>query len=135
MKDRARTAQRILEVQQQLHRIEELKYAQIQQKLARAEADQRELTQALSEDEALRGLFVDMTVRRLIGLRQEAARLASELEEQAKVLIEHAGRVRNAERLKDDLGVELHRTGERKELEAILEVTLARADASLKQDP
>ncbi len=40
MKDRARTAERIVDVQRQLHRIEELKYAQIQQKLAQAETDQ-----------------------------------------------------------------------------------------------
>jgi hypothetical protein len=134
MKDRARAAERIVNVQKQLHRIEELKYAQIQQKLAQAETDQLELTRALSEDEALHGLFVDMTVRRLIALRQEAARLGVELEEQAKALIEHGGRLKNAERLRDDLGVEVRRVDERKELERILEVTLARGDASLKQD-
>jgi len=134
MKDRARAAERIVSVQKQLHRIEELKYAQIQQKLVRAETDQLELTQALSEDGALHGLFVDVTVRRLIALRQAAARLGVELEEQAKALIEHGGRLKNAERLRDDLGVEVRRVDERKELERILEVTLARGDASLKQD-
>jgi hypothetical protein len=134
MKDRARAAERIVNVQKQLHRIEEIKYAQIQQKLAQAETDQLELTRALSEDEALHGLFVDMTVRRLIALRQEAARLGAELEEQAKALIEHGGRLKNAERLRDDLGVEVRRVDERKELERILEVTLIRGDASLKQD-
>ncbi len=98
------------------------------------ETDQAELTQALSEDEALHGLFIDMTVRRLITLRQEAARLGAELEEQAKALIEHGGRLKNAERLRDNLGVEIRRVDERKELERILEVSLARGDASLKQD-
>jgi hypothetical protein len=134
MKDRARAAERILSVQKQLHRIEELKYAQIQQKLARAETDQLELTQALSEDEALHGLFVDVTVRRLIALRQEAARLGEALKSQAKALLEHGGRLKNAERLKDDLEVEIRRVDERKELERILEVSLAKGDASLKQD-
>jgi hypothetical protein len=134
MKDRARAAERIVNVQKQLHRIEELKYAQIQQKLVQAETDQLELTRALSEDEALHGLFVDMTVRRLVALRQVAARLGVELEEQAKALIEHGGRLKNAERLRDDLSVEVRRVDERKELERILEVTLATGDASLKQD-
>ena len=134
MKDRARAAERIVNVQKQLHRIEEIKYAQIQQKLVQAETDQLELTRALSEDEALHGLFVDMTVRRLTALRQTAARLGAELEEQAKALIEHGGRLKNAERLRDDLGVEVRRVDERKELERILEVTLIRGDASLKQD-
>jgi hypothetical protein len=134
MKDRARAAERILGVQKQLHRIEELKYAQIQQKLSRAETDQVELTQALSQDDALHGLFVDVTVRRLAALRQEAARLGAELESQAKALLEHGGRLKNAERLKDDLAVEIRRADERKELERILEVALVKGDASLKQD-
>lgn len=134
MRDRAKSAERIVGVQKQLHRIEEIKYAQIQQKLARAEQDQLELTQALSEDDALHGMFVDVTVRRLIGLRQAAARLSEELREQAKALIEHGGRLKNAERLKEDLDVEIRRLDERKELDRILEVTLARDDASLKQD-
>jgi uncharacterized small protein (DUF1192 family) len=134
MKDRARAAERILGVQKQLHRIEELKYAQIQQKLSRAETDQVELTQALSQDDALHGLFVDVTVRRIAALRQEAARLGAELESQAKALLEHGGRLKNAERLKDDLAVEIRRADERKELERILEVALVKGDASLKQD-
>jgi hypothetical protein len=134
MKDRARAAERILGVQKQLHRIEELKYAQIQQKLSRAETDQVELTQALSQDDALHGLFVDVTVRRRAALRQEAARLGAELESQAKALLEHGGRLKNAERLKDDLAVEIRRADERKELERILEVALVKGDASLKQD-
>jgi len=135
MKDRARTAERIIGVQKQLHRIEELKYAQIQQKLARGEADQRELTEALSEDGALHGLFVDVTVRRLIALRQEAARLGAALESQAKAVLEQGGQLKNAERLRDSIGVEIRRVDERKELERVLEVTLAmEGDASLKQD-
>lgn len=134
MKDRMRAAERIVSVQKQLHRIEELKYAQIQQKITQAEKDQLELMQALSEDGALHGLFVDVTVRRLTALRQEVARLGAELEEQAKALIEHGGRLKNAERLRDDLGVEVRRVDERKELERVLEVTLAKDHASLKQD-
>lgn len=134
MKDRVKAAERIVDVQKQLHRIEEVKYAQIQQKIARAEQDQLELTEALSADDALHGLFVDVTVRRLIGLRQAVAQLGEELKEQAKALIAHGGRLKNAERLKDSLDVEIRRIDERKDLERILEVTLARDHASLKQD-
>ena len=79
MKDRARSAERIVGVQKQLHRIEEVKYAQIQQKIVRAEMDQAELTAALSKDDALHGLFVDVTVRRLVSLRQEVARLGTKV--------------------------------------------------------
>jgi hypothetical protein len=134
MKDRARGAQRILEVQRQLHRTEELKFAQLQQQLAKVEQDQLELTHALSEDGALHSLFIDVTVRRLIALRQEASRLARDKTERARSLIAHAGRLRNAERLADGLKLDLRRAGERRELEEVLDVSLARGDASLKQD-
>ncbi len=133
MKDRARSARRILEVQRQLHRLEELKYALVQQQLAKAEQEQLELTQALSEDGALHSLFIDMSARRLTALRQEAGRLAAEREVRARSLLAHAGRLKNAERLADDLELELRRAGERAELEEVLDVALA-SDASLKQD-
>ena len=134
MKARARAAERILEVQKQLHRLEELKFAQLQQRMAKLEAEQRELTQALSEDDALHGLFVDMTVRRLQTLKAEESRLKPEWQARAERVIEHGGRVRNAERLKDELDVEVRRLDERTELEEVLEVRLASGDASLKQD-
>jgi hypothetical protein len=133
MKDRARAARRMLQVQKQLHRLEELKYALIQQRLARTEQEQLELSQALSEDGALHSLFIDMSARRLTALRQEAGRLAAEREEHARSLLAHAGRLRNAERLAAELELELRRDGERAELEEVLEVALA-SDASLKQD-
>ncbi len=134
MKARANAAQRILEVQRQLHRLEELKFAQLQQKMTRLEAEQRELTQALSEDDALHGLFVDMTVRRLLAIKAEAGRLKPEWQAGAQSLIEHGGRARNAERLCDELGLELRRLEERAELEEVLKVGLIRDDASLEQD-
>jgi hypothetical protein len=134
MKDRARTAKRLFEVQRQLHRIEELKFAQLQKRLADLEAEQLELTRALSEDGALHGLFFDMTVRRLIAARQEIARLLPEQQAQARILIAYAGRMRHAERLAETLDLDLRRTRERSDLEEILDVSLASADASLKQD-
>lgn len=134
MRDRAQGAKRMLEVQRQLHRLEELKFAQLQQRLAKLEQEQLELSRALSEDGALHGLFVDMTVRRLLLLRQEAARLMPEYEAQAKRLIEHTGRVKTAERLADDLAIELRRHRERLELEEVLERRVGAPDASLKQD-
>jgi uncharacterized small protein (DUF1192 family) len=134
MKERARTARRILEVQRQMHRLEEVKFAQLQQRMARLEKEQLELTQALSQDDALHGLFVDVTVRRIAALKAEANRLKPEWQARAEKLIEHGGRVRNAERLSDELDLELRRLAERAELEEVLEVGIVRTDASLKQD-
>jgi glutamine phosphoribosylpyrophosphate amidotransferase len=134
MKDRSKSAHRILAVQKQLHRIEELKLAQFQKRVAMLENEQADLMGALSEDDALQGLFIDMTVRRLTASRLQVSQLEPELEAASKSVLEHAGRVRNAERLADELDEELRRAAERQDLEDILEISLTSEDASLKQD-
>ncbi len=125
---------RIADVQKQLHNLEEVKYARLQQKMTECRSAQDELSKALSNDDALHGLFVDVTVRRLKSLRQEEAKLAPEIEAQARVVLEHGGRLRNSERLKDELTVELRRIEEREELERLLEAGFAQALASSEQD-
>jgi hypothetical protein len=134
MRDRVKSLKRILEVQRHLHSMEELKYARLQQQLVRCQSEQRELAGALSEEGALRGLFLDVTVRRLKSLQQEEGKLKPEIEAQARVLLEHGGRVRNSERLAEELQVELRRVEEREDLEQLLEAGFARAAASSKQD-
>ena len=134
MRDRVRSLKRILEVQRHLHSLEEVKYARLKQRLATCQNAQHELANALSKDEALHGLFIDVTVRRLKSLRQEEARLMIEIEAQARVLLHHSGRLRNSERASEDLSVELRRVEERQELEQLLESGMAQARASSKQD-
>jgi hypothetical protein len=133
MRERVRSLKRILEVQRHLHNVEELKFARLKQQVQRCQNEQRELAEALSEEGALHGLFLDMTVRRLKSLQQEESRLAPELEAQARVLLEHGGRMRNSERLAEALAVEVAREDERRDLETLLEARFAQ-DASSKQD-
>jgi len=134
MKARAKGAKRILEVQKHLHDIAESKYLQIKQKLDACEQDERELANALSDEGALHGLFIDVTVKRLAAVRQEARRIEGVLQQCARAVLEQGGRVRNAKRLVESLEVEVRRVDERGDLEAMLEVQLAREGASLKQD-
>jgi hypothetical protein len=134
MRDRVRSLKRIADVQKQLHNLEEVKYARLQQRMAECRSAQDELSKALSNDDALHGLFVDVTVRRLKSLRQEEAKLVPEMEAQARVVLEHGGRLRNSERLKEELTVELKRIEEREELERLLEAGFAQALASSEQD-
>ena len=134
MRDRVRSLKRIADVQKQLHNLEEVKYARLQQRMAECRSAQDELSKVLSNDDALHGLFVDVTVRRLKSLRQEEAKLVPEIEAQARVVLEHGGRLRNSERLKDEVTVELRRVEEREELERLLEAGFAQALASSEQD-
>jgi hypothetical protein len=77
---------------------------------------------------------MDVTVRRIKSLQQEEARLAPEVDAQARVLVQHAGRLRNSERLSEELQVEMRRVEEREELERLLESGLAIQRASSEQD-
>ena len=134
MRGRSQSAKRMLEVQKHLHSIEELKYLRLKQQIDTCETEQRELTEALSSEDALHGLFLDMSVRRIQALKQEEIRLMPLLQKQARVLVEHGGRIKNTERLVEELEYEERRADERSDLEEILEVMLAKGSASLKQD-
>lgn len=134
MRDRVKSLKRILEVQRHLHNVEELKLARLKQQVLQCQSEQRALAAALSEDGALRDLFLDVTARRIKSLQQEESRLAPALEAQARVLIEHGGRMRNSERLSEELAVEVAREDERRELEQLLEARFARDGASSEQD-
>src|SRR5262249_12777979 len=98
------------------------------------QSEQGELTAALSGDGALHSLFMDVTVRRIKSLQQEESKLTPQVEAQGRVLVEHGGRLRNSERLSDELAIELRRVEEREELERLLEAGFALDGASSKQD-
>jgi hypothetical protein len=134
MRGRSQNAKRMLEVQKHLHSIEELKYLRLKQQIDKCETEQRELTETLSSEDALHGLFLDMSVRRIKALKQEEIRLMPLLQKQASVLVDHGGRIKNTERLVKELEYEERRDEERSDLEEILEVMLAKRSASLKQD-
>jgi predicted methyltransferase len=135
MRDRVRSIKRMLDVQRHLHSLEELKYVRLQQQLEKYNDERKALSDALSSEDALHGLFTDMTVRRLKRLENEQARLLPEVEAQAAVVLKHGGLLRNTERLAEELSVELARDEERAELERLIEAGLAAGGASSKQDP
>lgn len=134
MRDRAKSIKRVLQVQKHLHAREELRYVRLTQQLHACQEAQDALTNALSSDDALHGLFMDVTVRRLQSLRLEESRLAPQIEAQARVLSEHGARLSNSERLSAELDDELKRVEERIELEQLLEAGFARDGASSEQD-
>ena len=133
MRDRAKSLKRIIEVQRQLHNLEELKLARLQQEVTRCQNERKELANAASTQESLEGLFADLTARRMKALHQQEARLMPQVNAQAKVVLEHGGRMRNSERLAEELMVEVRREDERLMLEELLEVDFARQFASYKQ--
>jgi hypothetical protein len=135
MRQRLKGMKRIVEVQRHLYNLEEVKYARLTSELARLQTAQEELRHAFANDEALQGLFVDLMVRRLKALQQDEVNLKPLIEAQARVMLDHGGRLRNSERVAEDLGVELRRVEERDELERLMEAAFAQEFASSEQDP
>ena len=127
MRARDRQSQRILTVQRQLHRIEQWKMAELEQRLADLDATQRDLISALNEDHALHGLFLDTMARRLKSLAEEADRVMPLKQAQSLVLLAQAVRSRLAERLARAARQDLERETERKELLEIVDQFLRSA--------
>ena len=116
MSTQARKIQRILGVQQQLHRIEEWKLADLERTLERLETSQQDVIRALNEDDALQGLFIDAMARRLRSLSEEASRVGQDRDTQSARLLEHGARKICAERLAETVQRHVVRTADKRQL-------------------
>jgi uncharacterized coiled-coil protein SlyX len=120
-KARAKKAKRILAVEKQLRRIEDLKMYQLQRRLVQLEAEQVDIIEALNKDGALQGLFIDTMAKRLGALAEEANRVACERDEQARRVIARATEEKCAERLSERLDDQVRRLEQRKGLAELIE--------------
>ena len=124
---------RILDVQQQLHRIEEWRLADLDRTLLALAASEQELIRALNEDDALQGLFIDATARRLASIAEQAARVGEEKTAQEQRLLEHAARKLCAERLAQAVDREVAQAADKRTLlDAIERFIAPAAQASRK---
>jgi hypothetical protein len=124
-------AERILAAEQQLHRIEQWKLADLERSLAELDAMQVELIGALNDTNALHGLFIDATARRLSSIAEEAERMARQKENQSLQLKEYARRVKICERLASEHRQDLEREREARELLDVVEQIVGRKSTSL----
>lgn len=124
-------ARRILAAEQQLHRIEQWKLADIERRLADLDAMQVELIGALNDTNALHGLFIDNTARRLSSIAEEAERVGREKEVQLLELKAHATRVKICERLALEYRLDFEQEKEGKALLDIVEQFVGRKRTSL----
>ena len=121
---KAEKSRRILVALEQLHRVEQWKMADLERRLAELEQEKVELISALNDNEALHGLFIDATARRLSSTAEVAERVARAKEEQALKLREYAARVKISERLTSQHEQEAAREREAKELLDVVEQTV-----------
>lgn len=131
MDRRLKKIKRILNVQEQLHRMAEWRLASLQRKEEELLKEQSDLIEALNGDDLLQVAFVPVTARRLQTLAAETAHVARSKEEQAQVMHDRAMQVKRTERMIEDLTRHHRREVEKKGLLDILDVLSARKDASL----
>jgi hypothetical protein len=131
VKKRADKARRILAAEAQLYRIEQLKMAALERRAAELETTQVELIAALNDSDALQGLFIDTTARRLSSISEEAERVRRDKAAQGLILKEHATRVKMSERLFREHAKEFEREKEGKELLDVVEQFVGRKPTSL----
>ncbi|HZT49257.1 MAG TPA: hypothetical protein VFA64_14880 [Hyphomicrobiaceae bacterium] len=127
-------ARRILALQEQLHRVEHWRLLELQHRAAELDRERQELIAALNDDDALAGLFLDATARRLVAIARGADDVARQEQLQGERLAEQAMQVACAERLEERVSLEARRESEKKALGEVIEAAVGRANASSPQD-
>ena len=103
LKRRLNKIERILAVQEKLHRLAEWKLAKIEERQAGLTSERRSLVDALNGNDLLQGLFVEAMAKRLAALARETDRVSREREEQVRQLFAEALRLGRTERMTETL--------------------------------
>lgn len=128
----AKGSARILSVQQQLRKIEEVKLGELQRKLQAIKDEQVALVAAMNDDGALQNLFLDTMALRLKTLADRERRAEIAVNWQAVAVRQEATKEKAAERVATRRAQDEAAKREQKELEEILEQLGHAQDASLR---
>lgn len=128
----AKGSARILSVQQQLRKIEEVKLGELQRKLQAIKDEQVALVAAMNDDGALQNLFLDTMALRLKTLAEHERRAEISVNWQAVAVRQEATKEKAAERVATRRAQDEAAKREQKELEDILEQLGHAQDASLR---
>lgn len=101
MRKRARELSRLVTVLERLHRMEEVKKLDLDRQFHELKRSEEEIINALNRGDVLHGLFLDTTSRFLRSVAQEADRVSEAAQSQSAKVLEQAGKVRQAEKLRD----------------------------------
>ena len=131
MQNRLKKVERVLAVQEQLHRLAQWKMAALEREKAQNAEGQIDLLSALNADNQLHGLFVEAMTRRLAALSRDAERLERARRVMEQQLSEEGLKLKRTEKMTHRVRRE-HQLGRDKRLFQDLLETLAKArDASL----
>lgn len=119
--DRAARLARIVKVQEQLHRAEERRLAEIQQEFDRLRQDEIDLIALLNAEDGLAGLFMDATVNRLRSVAEQQIQTALKRQAQTQAVLETGSRLKAAEKLLTEAEREARREAEQQQLSEAME--------------
>jgi hypothetical protein len=131
MKQRLLKAGRAVKVQQQLHKMAEVKLSEIGRKITAVRDDEAILLETLNKHDQLQGLFVAARAKRLQGLAVLAAQLEAAKSAQQQATFEKGMKVKRAEKMAGALKEEAQRFLEKKTFLEILDRMSSKKDASL----
>ncbi|WP_157961486.1 hypothetical protein [Microvirga flavescens] len=131
MDKRLRKTQRLLKVQEQMHRIAEWKLAGLQRQASELRDAQETLIQTLNDDDALHGLFVAPAARRLQQLAGQSSQVEAAQTAQSQIVLDKAMQVKRTERMVGTLEQEHRRNTEKKDYLSLLDRLATKRDASL----
>jgi hypothetical protein len=131
MKQRLKKIDRLIKVQQHIHKSAELRLANLHRQEEELKVAQEELLQTMGEADALHGLFVDVIAKRLKSLALEEAQAQAAIVEQKALTIEKALQVKRSEKMFSRLTQEARQEQEKKDLISTLEMMAQKPGASL----
>lgn len=126
MADRLKKIERVLAVQEQMHRLAQWRIAAVEREKAEVAQGEASLLSALNDDNQLHGLFVEAMTRRLAVLAREAERLERLRRTMEEQLSEEALQLKRTERMTDRVRREHERGRDKRLFQDLLE-TLAKA--------
>ncbi len=124
-------AERLVSALRKLHRIEELKKIELQRQLGELRQSQEDIITGMNQDDGLSSMFMDTSTRYLRSLARKAERVSQSEQHQARRLLDRAGKLRRAEKLRDKKAASQNYAERQKQLAEVIERYGGKGSASL----
>jgi ATP/maltotriose-dependent transcriptional regulator MalT len=130
MKQRHKSLEKILALQEQLHRLSTWKLASLEQQRVNLEEAQKETIEAIDRDVTMNGVLVAGATRHLRGIDRKIEAVKAQHVVQSRVALEQGARTKLAERLVDSVEAKVRKQQERSDLGDLIERSVAKTGAS-----
>jgi hypothetical protein len=130
MRQRRKSLEKILLLQDQLHKLSAWKLAALDQQRAALEETQKETIEAIDRDAIANGILVVSATHRLRGIDKQIAVVKAQHVRQAQVALEQGARAKLAERLVEKVDAKYRKQQERSDLGDLIERSLVKGNAS-----